>query len=102
MGLVKVAYRFPSGTDKRQQFEHQVGQDGWGSTSCSPSQRSIPMPRVWKQNYLPLEDGGTWIADQDRKDGSEVVLFPYDLDAKASKKRSTYWIGYKVHFTPNL
>jgi len=24
---------------------------------------------------------------------------PYDLDAKASKKRSTYWIGYKVHFT---
>jgi len=34
------------------------------------------MPRVWKQNYLPLEDGGTWIADQDRKDGSEVVLFP--------------------------
>ncbi len=54
------------------------------------------MPRVWKQNYLPLEDGGTWIADQDRKDGSEVVLFPYDLDAKASKKRSTYWIGYKV------
>src|SRR5947209_4432340 len=23
-------YRFPSGADKRQQFLHQVGQDGWG------------------------------------------------------------------------
>jgi hypothetical protein len=45
-------YRFPSGTDKRQQFEHQVGQDGWGLlaaiqadppsvTGCSPSQPSI-------------------------------------------------------------
>ena len=23
-------YRFPSGAEKRQQFEYQVGKDGWG------------------------------------------------------------------------
>lgn len=30
MDPMKVEYRFPSGEDKRQQFLHQVGQDGWG------------------------------------------------------------------------
>lgn len=24
---------------------------------------------------------------------------PYDLDARNGKKRSTFWTGYKVHFT---
>ena len=28
-----------------------------------------------------------------------MISSPYDLDASAAKKRSTYWIGYKVHFT---
>jgi transposase len=102
-------YRFPSGTDKRQQFEHQVGQDGWGLLAAIKADTqshwmlSIPaidtLQRVWKQNYLPLEDGGTWIADQDRLEAAKLFYSPYDLDASAAKKRSTYWIGYKVHFT---
>lgn len=32
--LAKVEERFPSGEDKRQQFLHQVGQDGWGLLSA--------------------------------------------------------------------
>lgn len=69
-------YRFPSETNKRQQFEQQVGQDGWGllaAIKAEPQSHwmlSIPavdtLQRVWKQDYLPFEDGGTWIADQDR------------------------------------
>ena len=57
------------------------------------------MPRVWKQDNVPLEDGGTWIADQGRLEAARLFYSPYDLDASAAKKRSTYWIGYKVHFT---
>jgi transposase len=64
---------------------------------------SIPavdtLRRVWKQDYLPQEKGGTWIADQDRLEATRLFFSPYDLDASAAKKRSTYWIGYKVHFT---
>ncbi len=64
---------------------------------------SIPavdtLRRVWKQDYLPQEKGGTWIADQDRLEAARLFFSPYDLDASAAKKRSTYWIGYKVHFT---
>ena len=57
------------------------------------------MPRVWKQDYLPPEQGGTWISDEDRLPATKLFYSPYDLDASAGTKRSTHWIGYKVHFT---
>lgn len=57
------------------------------------------LQQVWEQHYLPLDQGGTWIADEDRVEAARLIHSPYDLDAKAAKKRSTYWIGYKLHFT---
>jgi len=102
-------YRLPSGTDKRQQLLHQVGQDGWGllaAIQTAPQNHwmlSIPavatLQGVWKQEYLPPDKGGTWIPDEERLDAAKLYFSPYDLDASAAKKRSTYWIGYKVHFT---
>jgi transposase len=102
-------YRFPAGENKRQQFLHQVGQDGWGLLStittdpASHWMLSIPavdtLQRIWKQDYLPQEKSGAWIADQDRLEAARLFCSLYDLDAAAAKKRSTYWIGYKVHFT---
>ncbi len=62
-------FRFPSEEDERQQFLHQVGQDGWGLLSAittdPQSQWMLSLPavdtlqRIWKQNYLPKEKGGT-------------------------------------------
>ena len=102
-------YRFPSGTEKRQQFLEQVGRDGWGLLAAMEAETqshwmlSIPaidtLQRVWKQDYLPLEEGGTWIADQDRLEAARLFYSPYDLDASAAKKRSTFWIGYKAHLS---
>ncbi len=98
-------YRFPSGTDKRLQFEHQVGQDGWGLLAAikadSQSQWMLSIPaidtlqRVWKQDYLPLQDGGTWVAEQDRLEAAKLFYSPYDLDASAAKKRSTFGLAIK-------
>jgi transposase len=97
-------YRLPSGEDKRHQFLHQVGQDGWGllaAIEADPQSQwmlSIPavdtLQRVWKQDYLPQEKGGTWIADEDRLPAAKLFYSPYDLDAAAATKRSTHWIGY--------
>jgi transposase len=105
-------YRFPTGAQKRHQFLQQVGQDGWGLLAAMQSDPhshwmlSIPavdtLQRVWKQDYLPLEAGGTWIADEDRLPAAKRFYSPYDLDASAGTKRSTHWIGYKVHFTPDM
>jgi len=102
-------FRLPRGVDKRQQLLHQVGQDGWGLLAAIESDLqshwmlSIPavdtLQRVWKQDYLPLGEGGTWIADEDRLEAAKLFFSPYDLDASAAKKRSTYWIGYKAHFS---
>jgi transposase len=96
-------FRFPNGADKRQKLLHQVGQDGWGlltTIEANPQTRwmlSIPavdtLQRVWKQNSLPPEKGGTWIADEERLEAAKLYFSPYDLDASAAKKRSTYWIG---------
>lgn len=102
-------FRLPSSAEKRQKLLHQVGQDGWGllaAMEADPQTHwmlSIPavdtLQRVWKQDFLPLEQGGTWIADEERLPAAKLYFSPYDLDASAATKRSTYWIGYKAHFT---
>jgi transposase len=102
-------YRFPSGAEARQQFLQQVGLDGWKRLSeieADPEQHwMLQMPaidtvqRVWEQHYVPLAQGGSWIADAERVESAVLIHSPYDLDAKAAKKRSTFWVGYKVHFT---
>jgi transposase len=102
-------YRFPSGEEKRQRFLQQVGQDGWQvltTIQSDPTNQwmlSIPavdtLLRVWKQDYLPLEEGGTWLADEDRLEAARLFFSPYDLDASAATKRSVSWIGYKAHFS---
>jgi transposase len=57
------------------------------------------LQRVWNQDYLPQDKGGTWIADADRLEAAKLSFAPYDLDASAASKRSTHWIGYQVHFS---
>lgn len=62
-------------------------------SGCFPSLRLIRMPRVWKQDYLPPDKGGTWIPDEDRLPSAQLYFSPYDLDASAGTSRSTHWIG---------
>jgi transposase len=102
-------YRFPKGEEKRKLLLHQVGEDGWGLLAAMEADPecqwmlSIPavdtLQRVWKQDYLPLKEGGTWIPDEDRLPSAKLYFSPYDLDASAATKRSTHWIGYKAHFS---
>jgi len=87
-------YRLPSGEEKRQALLHQVGQDGWGllaAIQAEPTSNwmlSIPavdtLQRVWKQDYLPPDKGGTWISDEDRLPAAKLYFSPYDLDASAA------------------
>src|SRR5438270_356022 len=58
-------YRFPTGTDKRQEFLHQVGKDGWNLLGAIEADVDIhwmlaipaidTLQRVWEQHYLPLD-----------------------------------------------
>jgi len=81
-------YRFPSGEDKRKPLLHKVGQDGWGlltAIQADPTSHwmlSLPaidtFQRVWKQDSLPVEQGGTWIAEEDRLEAARLFSSPYE------------------------
>ena len=47
-----------------------------------------PLQRVWKQDDLPQDLGGTWKASENRLEAARWFYSPYDLDAKASKEPS--------------
>ena len=98
-------YRLPTGEDKRQKLLHQVGQDGWGLLAAIQAEPtiewmlSIPavdtLQRVWKQDYLPPEKGGTWIPDEDRLPAAKLYYSPYDLDASAARNAQPIGLAIK-------
>ena len=103
-------YRLPKHGSERQAYVETVGADGlalltaiWQSDDI-PGLRNLPaiqtMWKVWIQNYTGQEDGRLrWRKDQERPPASNSVRSPYDCEARFSKKRSTSWVGYKVHVT---
>ena len=53
---------------------------------------------IWEQQFEPREQGGQW-RPEPALPAAELINSPYDLDARYGKKRTTVWVGYKVHFT---
>jgi transposase len=100
--------RLPKEEQERLQYANQVGADGWMlldalQAPCTPDwMKTLPavttLRTIWEQQFEALEQGGQW-----RKEpvlpAAQLIASPYDLDARNGKKRSTFWTGYKVHFT---
>lgn len=56
--------------------------------------------QVWVQNYVPSEHGPRWRTQEDGlPPSSRFVSSPYDRDAHYARKRTTSWVGYKVHLS---
>ncbi len=56
--------------------------------------------RVWLENYTWTQSGTLrWRNTKELPPASIRICSPYDGEAHASKKRSTLWVGYKVHLT---
>ena len=98
-------YRLPKGTEERLQLAHSSGADGWillrlVEDEATPDWlRELPTVRtlrhVWNQHYEPRDRGGNWRQET----APYLIRSPYDVDARAAHKRSTFWIGYKAHCT---
>ncbi len=55
--------------------------------------------QVWVQSFLPTEAGVHWrVKDQLPPSGLRISS-PYDTEARYAHKRSTTWVGYKVHLS---
>jgi transposase len=101
--------RLPSSEEKRQQWALTVGADGCTlltSIDTDPDYpwlRTIPAVRtrrqVWIQNYQRTADTLSWRRNDNIPPAALYISSPYDVQAHYAKKRTTSWIGYKVHVT---
>jgi hypothetical protein len=101
--------RTPVGEEERCAFAEVIGADGATLLSAlfeatAPTfLREIPaveiLRQVWIQNYTWRDGQTRWRSSDTIPPASRYIGSPYDLDAHYSKKRSTTWVGYKVHLT---
>src|SRR2546421_1617472 len=100
--------RLPKDEQERKQYANQVGADGWMllaalDASATPDWLSalpaiITLRTIWEQQFEAREQGGQW-RPEPALPAAQLINSPYDLDARYGKKRTTLWVGYKVHFT---
>jgi transposase len=102
--------RVPGKKAEREARRERIGVDGAllltaiGSADAPAWLREVPavdmLRRVWLQNYVPTEHGVRWRTAQDGLPPSAAFLSsPYDMQAHYARKRTTTWVGYKVHLT---
>ncbi len=101
--------RLPSGKEAREALALTIGADGHALLAAidAPTApawlREVPalmtLRRVWLQQYHLVEGAVCWRSAEDIPPASIFISSPYDRDAHYAKKRSTQWVGYKVHLT---
>jgi transposase len=102
-------YRFPESKTKRQELAQVIGMDGMELLSAVYSDdspdwlRNIPaveiLRRTWVHQYCVMEGQLMLREVKDLPPASVRLHSPYDPEAHCGSKRSTSWIGYKVHVT---
>jgi transposase len=112
-GLRSDQTRLPKDASKREALARQVGADGyqllaWVETADpSPGLRNLPaleaLRRIWLQQYyrctVPGLETLRWRTGDEQPPSAVHIASPYDLEARYSSKRSTHWVGYKLHLT---
>ncbi|MCA1602319.1 MAG: IS1182 family transposase [Acidobacteria bacterium] len=101
--------RFPAGDKERGQFAEVVGRDGYAlldaiwSADAPAWMRALPavetLRQVWLQSFMPVEDSVRLRQTDNVPPSALRISSPYDTQARYAHKRSTSWVGYKVHVT---
>lgn len=104
-------YRLPKEKTKREALAAQIGADGRSLLSQLLAPQSPVwlrdleavriLHRVWLEQYVAVEEGETmrWREAEDQPPASQRIHSPYDPEARYGVKRTTTWLGYKVHLT---
>jgi transposase len=102
-------YRLPSGKQAREDYAVVMGKDGSSrlcaiDTAEAPGWlREIPavqtLRRVWIQNFYWEEGELRWRDASNVPAAGQCIDSPYDPEAHYAQKRTTNWVGYKVHLT---
>ena len=99
----------PAKQAEREALERAVAADGLLllTSVLSPSApdwlRGLPavttLWRVWLQNFTWTEAATLRWTSEEIPPGRIFISSPFDEDARYSQKRTTSWVGYKVHLT---
>ncbi|GAA4020284.1 hypothetical protein GCM10022408_37790 [Hymenobacter fastidiosus] len=104
-------YRLPHTKPQREAYAQQVGQDGWWLLERIERDDQaawlwqLPaidiLRRVWLQQFRVVDGQLIWrVENQDELPPSaQLISSPYDIEARFSRKRTTTWVGYKVHLS---
>jgi transposase len=103
-------YRLPSAETERRAYAEQIGRDGHallealasaGAPSGLPELPAVEsLRRVWIQQFYVEEGAVRWrSAAEGLPPSSLFISSPYDAEARYACKRTTSWVGYKVHLT---
>lgn len=105
-------YRLPNSKAKRQAYAEMIGADGLALLEAIDDPdtplwlREVPavqtMRRVWIQQYTWKQEGTLRWRKTDADElppATLAIRSPYDCEVRYSKKRSTSWVGDKVHVT---
>jgi transposase len=102
--------RLPAGKEARAKLAQLIGADGHAllDAIAAPDApvwfRELPalaiLRRVWVQNFYIQEERLQWRTEElGVPPAARFISSPYDLEAHLAKKRSTQWVGYKLHLT---
>ncbi len=102
-------WHLPEGQEKREALALQIGQDGRKvlqavyASSAPAELRALPeietMRQIWVQQYLIEAEQLRWREPKDLPPARIAINSPHDPEARYSHRRSTIWVGYKVHLT---
>lgn len=104
------AARLAKDEAERELLVAEIGQDGQRLLALlaepdapveAVGQQAIGILRmVWRQQYEPEPDGTLrFRSDTELPPPSELIVSPYDPDARYARKRETRWTGMTVHLT---
>ena len=102
-------YRLPKKEKERQLVVEAIGRDGQQllfavyAAKTLPELREIPaveaLRRIWVQNYYQINTKIEWRDADNIPPSRQFLSSPLDVEAHLAKKRSTRWVGYKVHLS---
>lgn len=101
-------YRLPKEQGKREALALTIGQDGYALLDVLFEDPQAPkgiaavetLRQVWIQQFrLDAEGVVRWRTAEEIPPAEVLIQSPFDVTAHFSHKRSTRWIGYKVHLT---
>jgi len=101
--------RLPASKGARDTLALTIGADGYallGAINAAGTPlwlREVPavqtLRQVWIQQYQLVEGTVQWRVADNIPPASTFISSPDDRDAHYAKKRTTQWVGYKVHLT---